>query len=318
MSSCYKIIMPNGQKKNIYYNNLDNKIDLVEQEVLRYWEDYLLSHWIWLGRYEQGRLNYEDKVKSLLDRCGTFVLFGDFKEHDILSNSKRNQMYDNEVLLSCVPDDVKDIVFGIDVESGDITQTPKRSSTIITNEILSGNKQYTQEIKIHKKRFPKVIKRYKQSHHYKIKKIYFTKDRIVKELYKIKNGDLQEKPLNRELPEEELIKWQQKPFKNIHGENVYEYRDKVIKGHSGIIDSSLPYIWKWCYVNTDNEFEFNGQKYKISNEVGQYSGRIVRNRRGDEDIVYDMDMILCYEQNDRQFYFDQKIDQIKNKYIQQI
>jgi hypothetical protein len=310
--------MPNGYKKMICYNDSDNKISLIKQEVLKYWEDYLLSHWIWLGKFKQGKLNYEDKTKSLLDKCATFLMLSNFKKYDILSDNKRNQMYDNEILLSCASDDIKDAIYSINIEDEEITQTPRRSSAIITNEILSGNKQYTQEVKIHKKRLPKIIKRYKQSQQYKIKKLYSVADKIVKELYKFKNGDLQEKPLNKELSEEELIKWQQKPFKNIHGENVYEYRVKIIKGHPGLIDSTLPYLWAWCYANTDNEFEFSGQKYKIDNEVEQYSGRVVVDRHGEEDIIYDMDMILCYEQNGVQFYFDQKIDRIDNKYIKQI
>ena len=181
--------MPNGQKKNIYYNESDNKISLVKQEVLHYWEEYLLSHWIWLGKFEQGRLNYEDKTKSLLDRCATFMLLGDFKKYNVLSNNKRNQMYTNEILLSCTPDDVKDAIYSINAEDGEITQTPKRSSAIITNEILSGNKQYTQKVKIHKKRLSKIIKGYKQSHCYKIKKLYAVEDKTIKELYKFKNGD---------------------------------------------------------------------------------------------------------------------------------
>lgn len=341
----FKITLPNGRKTKLYYSTNTNKarMTLLLKKTLDKWEEYLNNHWIWLGKFDMYRLNYEDKTKSMLDRCGSFLLSG--LEEDLILNSRRIKLKNkHELLLSQCGDDIQDLVYG-ECNKNDYKIQTNNKNMIITNEILSSEDDLMQEVKIHKKRLPKILKRYKGSQQYKIRKLYTYTGRIIKELYKLKNYDLAEKPLYHTktenimknenisyeelkikyptkkykfLSEEELIKWQQKPFKNIHGENVYEYRDKVIKGHSGIIDSSLPYIWKWCYVNTDNEFEFNGQKYKISNEVGQYSGRIVRNRRGDEDIVYDMDMILCYEQNDRQFYFDQKIDQIKNKYIQQI
>lgn len=317
MSSCFKLTMPNGYKKNIYYNKSDNKIDLIKEHVLSYWEEYLLSHWIWTHKFEQGRLNFEDKTKYLLDKCATFLLLSDFKKYDIQSNRKRNNTYENEILLSCTPDDIQDIVYSTNIESDNITQTPKRSSAIHSNEIIM-NAISNNVFKVHKKRLPKIKKRYVNSQQYKIKKIYTTDDRIVKRLYKIKNGDLQEKPLNKNLSENELLKWQNKPFKNIFGENIYEYRTKVVKGNKGLIDPKQPYKWAWCYVNTCNEFEFNNKKYQIDKSVKQYQGRLENTRRKDKEVVYDMDMILCYGQGGKQYYFDQNIDRINSKHIVQI
>lgn len=312
MSSCYKINMPNGFKKNLYYNIDTDKITLIKEQVLDYWEEYLYSHFVWSGKFNPVKLNYEDKTKMLLDRCATFLLLDDNKNYNINSDRKRKNIYNNEILLSSMPDDVNDAIYSVDAD--EITQTPKRSSSIQANEILSGNKDYMKHENIHKKRLNKIERRYKDSYQYKIKNLYTTEDKKIKILYKLKNKDIEYNIPNPAFTEKELLIWQNKNFRNIFGENIYDYKTKTIKGKKGLMNKNKPYIWKWCYVNTENEFMFNNQKYKIDNSLDQYQKKDIANKNLD----YEMDSILCYKQGNNQYYFDQRIDQIRNDLVQQI
>lgn len=79
---------------------------------------------------------------------------------------------------------------------------------------------------------------------------------------------------------------------------------------SGLINSEEPYVAKWCLVDTENLFEFEGNKYKIDEKVEQY--------KVNEDNMAEMDKILVIKQYDNEFYFDQNIERINNKYIKRI
>ena len=111
-----------------------------------------------------------------------------------------------------------------------------------------------------------------------------------------------------------------KPYRNLHGENVYQYRKRRIKGNNkGIIVPNASYSSDWCYVWADNVFELNEKKYRIHDKVEQYAGVEVKiNRKGGTEIRYDMDKILVYEQEGIKYYFDQQINRIDNKYIEAI
>lgn len=342
----FKITLPNGRKAKLYYSSNITKarMTLLLKKTLDKWEDYLNEHWLWLGKFDPYRLNYEDKVKSMLDRCASFLLFKKRQEKGVLNLKKYTEINKNEVPLSCCGENVQDIVYGITSKNNYNIHTTNKNM-IVANEVLLNKEEIEQKNKIHKKRLPKIKKRRMNSQQYKIKKIYTTDDKKVLSLYKLKNKDLSEKPvfqieaekamqeenmsfeeLKQQYParkykmlsENELLKWQNKPFKNIFGENIYEYRTKVVKGNKGLIDPKQPYKWAWCYVNTCNEFEFNNKKYQIDKSVKQYQGRLENTRRKDKEVVYDMDMILCYGQGGKQYYFDQNIDRINSKHIVQI
>ena len=86
----------------------------------------------------------------------------------------------------------------------------------------------------------------------------------------------------------------------------------VHKGSQGIIDKNKPYIAEWKQVNTDNEFEFNKNKYKISNKLKQYQLDL------DSD-KYIMNSVLCYyiPDENKYYFFDENIDKI-TKYVKQV
>lgn len=65
-------------------------------------------------------------------------------------------------------------------------------------------------------------------------------------------------------------------------------------------------------VNTENMFKLNGHSYKINDCVSCYSGKQV----GTDDILYDMDKIICAVCPDgRTYFFDMNMDIIPNEFI---
>ncbi|MGE5438098.1 MAG: hypothetical protein ACM3O3_12870 [Syntrophothermus sp.] len=81
-----------------------------------------------------------------------------------------------------------------------------------------------------------------------------------------------------------------------------EHNDAISR--KGIIDINIPYISKWCYVDSYNNFEFNNIKYIIDNKCNSYKGS--------------MDYILCFKQNNKYYFFDNNIDIIDNALIAEV
>ena len=97
--------------------------------------------------------------------------------------------------------------------------------------------------------------------------------------------------------------------------NVWDKTTKLIKGRKGIIDKTKSYIASWCTVDTENNFIFNNNKYKINEEVSQYTIRKKKPKFDDYKNDYQMDKILVYKQDGQMFFFDQNIDRIDNDLI---
>lgn len=65
-------------------------------------------------------------------------------------------------------------------------------------------------------------------------------------------------------------------------------------------------------VDTTNTFELNGHSYKISDCVSCYSGKLV----GADDVLYDMDKVICAVCSDgRTYFFDMNMDIIPNEFV---
>lgn len=94
--------------------------------------------------------------------------------------------------------------------------------------------------------------------------------------------------------------------------NIKTKKVLVHKGRKGAIDKNKPYIAEWKQVNIDNEFEFNKNKYKISNKLKQYQLDLDNHK-------YIMDSVLCYyiPHEDKYYFFDENIDEI-TKYVKQV
>jgi hypothetical protein len=83
-----------------------------------------------------------------------------------------------------------------------------------------------------------------------------------------------------------------------------------------LIDPERPYIFEWCYVDTDNVFTFKGKKYRISDEVMEYQKRDVRER--DHRLEYPLDHIIVLEQDGNVYFFNSYGDRINNDLIKEV
>ena len=75
-------------------------------------------------------------------------------------------------------------------------------------------------------------------------------------------------------------------------------------------------VSQWCYVNTENEFEFMGDSLKISKEVGEYK---VHRKAGEvedytnESIMEEILVVLGSDGNLK--FYNQNYDYIEPKHI---
>jgi hypothetical protein len=269
--------------------------------------NYCIDSWMWLHKFDPFKHNYEDKVKMFLNRCGTFLLLGLLKRGQMLTDGRKKEINKNEVLLSSSSSDIQDLVDGN--SANNFKMGNSRSYNLIQNELLLGN--YDEESVY------KIPDTYKKTKQYKIKKIYKQPDRVKKIIVKLTNKDIFDSN-NLKYPEfnnnEDLSNWLKKPFKNVHGENIWKTDIKTMKQNkNGIINPTLPYLQKWCNVWTDNTFEFQGDKYLINENVKQYKP-IKKN----SEFVYEMDQILVYKQSGNMYYFDMSINSIDTNLIVKI
>lgn len=95
----FPIYQPNGYKYDLLYENgasVERKIEILEDTVLTYWEDYIIKNWIYWGKIGP-MINTEDKVKSFLDNCGTFLVRSNMKESNIISKHMNEQIKEHEI-----------------------------------------------------------------------------------------------------------------------------------------------------------------------------------------------------------------------------
>lgn len=287
MKKVFKIRTPAYQNTDIVYTDDSNKFDLLQERVLNEWQDYCYEHWIWEKKFEDGKLNYEDKVKMLLDRCATFLLIPYMKRGMIMSDYKIKDRHTNEIPVSSCGTIIEDKFYSSDFEEEEYRDQGKYYKRFKTNK--------------------------KNLIYSKMSKIYSYNNKQTIEYKKLSNKDIYDRN-NIKYPEfnskQELSKWLDKPFQNFYKENIYDICNKNIIGQQGFINPQKKYQWDWCYVDTDNIFTFNNHKYKIDHGVKQYC--VYENNQ------CDMDMILVYEQDTKLYFFDMNINNIKNDYIRQL
>lgn len=313
MNSRFDIKKPHTlQNMRIYFNSNDNKIELLQKLLLNRkdkilnmtYEDYCNNKWLWDENDKKPFLSYEDKTKFFLNRCADFLLLGEYNKSNVLTPYKNKLINDNEISYSGDPRDDKTEIL--------LEQQVNKINSVLKNDLKpytkSNIKNYYNQYKPQssKRRFDKKTKINK------IHNIYHKPSKIKRKYYKLTNKEVYDRN-NIQYPkfdtEEELKKWQKRKYKNICGECVWDYKNVKIKGHKGLIDKNKPYKVKWCSVNTDNEFMFDNNKYKISDKVEQY---------GLKNDIYIMDKVLVYEQYGNKYFFDQEIERIDNKFIKKL
>ena len=101
--------------------------------------------------------------------------------------------------------------------------------------------------------------------------------------------------------EKQIRKW--KYTKTYKFNNLYILEAKT----SGIIDTSFPYSFDWCHIDTENVFIYEDVKYQIDFSLSQY--------KCDSDNQCIQDKILILSQNDKLYFYDMDINQIDNDLI---
>lgn len=93
-----------------------------------------------------------------------------------------------------------------------------------------------------------------------------------------------------------------------------EKKETKLAKSSRIISTAQ--VTQWCYVNTENEFEFIGQKFTISKDVKEYK---VKNKAGEtEDYTNEayMEEVLVVLDNDRTLkFYNQNYDEIDRVFV---
>jgi hypothetical protein len=73
---------------------------------------------------------------------------------------------------------------------------------------------------------------------------------------------------------------------------------------------------QWCYVDTDNEFEFMNQSFVISETVEEYK---VHNKAGRvEDYTneaYMEDILVVIDNDNKLHFYNQNYDVVENKFV---
>lgn len=260
----FRINEPNGNKFTLLYDKDDNKVELLDNLLLKKWEDYC----------NDSNLFLNDNVKNFLDRCGTFLLLGNFKNGNILAPEKEKKINYIEKPESQCSENVKNLIGGT---SADENYTKERTYYDPYVGILYGKKKSNYVKK----------KKQKETQYNKMEKI-FDKDDI--NTYEIKEVGYS------------------KTFKS----SIIDYVPKIIKGHKGLIDRNKDYISKWCLVDTEGNFIFEGDKYRISDDLVQYQGKVTKRSK---EKYYEMDKIFCIEQDDNMYFYDMNLDKISDEYI---
>lgn len=350
----FSITLPIGVKTKLFYSQTMNKsiyIKLIETIILNKWDNYLNTRWLWAKKYDPFKFNHEDKVKTLLDRCGTFILIGEFRRGMLLTEEKKESIYSKEIPLSCTGDNVQDIVFGLDSDGEDYTVSTLGDGT---QTVDIQNVDEDKSIGAWDKKKVKETYKRKKARHLKINALYSTPTVYRTTVYKMTNKDVIQNTENYQIVSENVEvyqgsskiddtmnkEWLRKPFSNLHKENVYGVKQQAYGGNLGIIDYNAPYKYQWCLVDTEGVFEFEDRKYKIDNKVDQYAPKDVRNRKGEIiDTLYDMDKILVYAVCETEYekinldkktihkpilkekniyFFDMNIDKIESNFITEI
>lgn len=256
----FKFITPDNKYHYIYYSSSANKQKLsllLKTNLLNKWEDYLNDHWLWFSKFDNNKLNYEDKVKSFLDRCATFLIKGSLKKFSINTKDKEHKTYKNEVLMCDLDNGMNEILYS----SAD-------------NNIIMPSANFK------------------------------TLDDIHKE-------DLEE--CQYITDKEDLTKWEQKRIKKIYDKKG-TLRNLKLKN---VIKNTF-YIAKWCLVDTENTFKFNGNIYKIDNTCEQYNVTIRKydDYRQKKEVREDYDMFEIFAYIPcRKEYIPKKLNNSKKEVI---
>lgn len=308
----FTIIQPNGTKKQLFYSSrasFERRSMILYLNLLKKWEDYCRTKWIWKRKFDPFKFNHEDKVKYFLDRCSDFLLYKNTGEH-LPSLEKQENMDKFEVPLSSSGHNVGDFLYSSNDAAidNDKYKYVKISTVDTLNVDISNEEEVLKNPTINKWDVKRIKKNnFKNTNAYKINKLYTKEDKYINKKVILKNRDVFDS-LPSNISEEDAQKWMNKNLRNYYGENVVDYKKTKIKGYKGIIDKDTKYISSWVYVDTENKFSFNEKSFLIDSKLPQY---VVK-----EDNQCEMEKVLCYylQERDEYRFFDENINDI-SKFI---
>ena len=106
MATRYNITLPNGNRFTLLYNQEQEKVELINELILKPWTGYCLKNWLNDGHGQT--LSPEQKVKRLLDRCASLLLRDvPAKERDTLSDYKEGMVKVREIPFSECPEPIQ-------------------------------------------------------------------------------------------------------------------------------------------------------------------------------------------------------------------
>lgn len=283
-----KIFLDNSLTK--YEDRLEQVLTKVlTSDIITYCEDNARIK----NNFQVMSYEYSERI---LENCATYLLRGQYKENNILNIDQIRKYQTYEIPASASDSNSEDLIYatGFSPESSEkhLTATPELwYNTEVDREKTSLS--VSQVNKTNKKRV-RQRKRFKQTRSFRMEKLYSTPSVRTYRLEQI-------------LVEDENKK--KKPFKNVFGQLVYQVVYQEIGGQKGMIDDSS--ITKWCLVDTENCFSFDGQTYRIDESVEQY--------KVEEDCSAKMDMIYSIKRKDGTLlFFDQVFCEIPSKKVVQI
>lgn len=276
----HRVPLPNGDVKQVYYPNNSNpkkRTFMIQSEVLDDWEDYCNDNWL---SFDSGGYGYspEDKVKRMLDNSATYLLVKHREdlEYSYLEYDDLNGIRDNEIRIDSFFDE------------GEKPESLEESLDTINkfvNENSKGDGKIIQPDPI----VDKVAERRQRR----------TKLDKFNDIYGVEG--------NRSY---DYIKDNRLPFM------AKSWTEVVIEipNRPGVINKRKPYKSSWENVRVDGGFAFNGIDFQISDEAEQYAEaghtKIYETYRDD----YGMVKILCYEQDNKYYFYDENIDSV-NEFI---
>ena len=297
VSSKFSIRNPiSSNKIDVFFNASDDKNKLIETIVLNRLDrstnltnaEYCESHWKWNGAYNINKNTFEDRVKSFLDRCGTFLLLGQFSDSDVMTSYKYNLAKYKEISYT-IWNDVDD-EFDISEKIESLESKIKDDCRIAKNDIENKYKKYKNTDSKKKK---KQRKRKIDSTFNKISNLFSKNEAIFSKMYNPTNEDVYIKNLeNKLLTEDEY--YDLSKVKGIHFEKSYEeikmahlekYKNTtqidILREKLGLIDE-VDFI-KWKNKVCKNVFNQN---------IWDYKDFIIQSNKG----------LLCMDINEKDKY----------------
>jgi hypothetical protein len=267
-------------------SNYEERLDLVNKKVLTKEIVEYCQNNAYLKNNTQ-TTSYKN-AEQLLENCATYLLLGQYEKNNIMTIYNIRQAQIKEIPASLSDNNAEDLMYSVNSSEENIEKHLTSSTEILYNTYMVDKQQLTVgELERQDKKIKKQTQRYKQTKSCKLRGLESTP--IVRTYRMVQQFNIDDSG-------------KKKPMKNVFGQAIFDVEYMNIGGRVGLIDESNAYQSKWCTVDTENRFRFEGFIYEINNCLLQY--------QPDENQYYKMEKILVIPRNERLYFFDENIDEI--------